>query len=83
MQKKLSHKDSIYTNRSGTTVRINYSNELKILEVEFTGGRVYHYFNVPLSKWEKYRNVIEEGGSSGEFINQQIKPFYNAEEIDN
>ncbi|MDP9229958.1 MAG: KTSC domain-containing protein [Bacteroidota bacterium] len=81
MQKRLSHKYAIYTGLSGTTVLINYSKELKILEVEFTGGHIYHYFDVPLSKWNKYKTVIETGGSSGEYVNQQIKPFYKAEEI--
>ena len=82
MRKRLSHKNAIYTTQSDTTVLINYSKELKILEVEFIGGRVYHYFDVPLPKWNKYKTVIESGGSSGEFVNQQIKPFYKAREIE-
>ena len=81
-RKRLSSRNIISTSTSGTTILINYSEESKKLEVEFKGGRVYHYTDVELEKWLEYKSWIEEGKSSGEFVNKYIKPFYDAEELD-
>ena len=81
MKWRLGGSNLISTPDSGTTVYINYSNALNILEVEFAGGRVYHYKNVEPEIWEEYKSEIESGGSSGTFINTRIKPFYEAKEI--
>lgn len=78
---RLGNKNVLFTPGSETTVMINYSDPLQILEVEFTGGRVYHYLNVGLSTWEEYKSIVKSGGSSGTFINTKIKPFYDAVEI--
>lgn len=80
--KRLSRKNAIYTTRSsGTTVMVNYAAKEKILEVEFTGGRVYHYFKVEPRIWKEYIALINAGGSSGTFINTRIKPFYKDVEV--
>jgi hypothetical protein len=80
--KRLSRKNAIYTTRlSGTTVMINYDAKEKILEVEFTGGRVYHYLKVEPLVWEEYKAIFKAGGSSGNFIKTRIKPFYKDVEI--
>lgn len=79
--KRLSKKNALHTPASGTTVMINYSNTSHTLEVEFTGGRVYHYYTVPHSVWEEYKSVIKSKGSSGNFVNTHIKPFYEQQEI--
>lgn len=80
--KRLSRKNAIYTTRSsGTTVMVNYDTKEKILEVEFTHGRVYHYLKVEPRVWEEYKVIIKAGGSSGNFINTRIKPFYKDVEI--
>jgi hypothetical protein len=81
-QKRLSRKNAIYTTRtSEATVMVNYAIGQRILEVEFTGGRVYHYLKVPPRLWEEYIDDMQSGGSSGNFINKQIKPFYKYIEI--
>ena len=79
--RRLDNKNIVLTPTSETTVMINYSHPLQILEVEFTGGRVYHYLNVDLSTWEEYKSIVESGGSSGIFVNTKIKPYYDAVEI--
>ncbi|MBD0333420.1 MAG: DUF86 domain-containing protein [Chitinophagaceae bacterium] len=79
---RLSKRNAIITETSGTTVLINYSKEAKKLEVEFKGGRVYHYLNVEPEKWGEYRSWVKEGRSSGEFINKYIKPFYDVVEVE-
>ena len=83
-QKLLSRKNAIYTSRSSnTTVMINYDDKKEILEIEFTGGHIYHYLKVEPQVWEEYRMLIKNGGSSGKFINTRIKPFYKYKEIEN
>ncbi|WP_350340371.1 KTSC domain-containing protein [Paraflavitalea speifideaquila] len=46
-------------------------------EVEFTGGKVYHYLHVKPEVWEDYKTLIRLGGSSGGYVNTRIKPFYD------
>jgi len=56
---------------------VNYSPIGRVLEVQFTGGEVYHYLHVEPETWEDYRAEILSGGSSGAFVNKRIKPFYD------
>jgi KTSC domain len=81
VRKRLSRKNAVYTPASTTTVMVNYSDALNILEVEFKGGRIYHYFKVDPLLWEEYKSVIQSNGSSGKFVNIRIKPFHQEEEI--
>ena len=80
--KRLASSNKIFTPNSDTTVSINYSYESKILEVEYTEQRIYHYKNVEAEKWEEYKEWIEKGESSGVFINTHIKPFYDFSLVD-
>ena len=66
----------LLTPASGTTEYIDYLEKENILEVQFKGGRTYQYSNVPLQVWEEYQNVVLTGGSSGTFVNLNIKPHY-------
>lgn len=62
---------------SRSVKRINYSEETKILEVEFTTGTVYHYFDVP-------KDVMMEAlkaESIGSFMNAHIKGTYEYKKI--
>ena len=78
----LSEGNKVFTPDSGTTVYINYSYALNILEVQYTGStKIYHYKEVKPELWEEYKSVIESGGSSGVFVNKKIKPFFEVEEI--
>ena len=81
--KRLNIKRALITPASETTALINYSELLNILEVEYKEGhRVYHYLDVEPSVWDQYKSIVESGGSSGSFVNQRIKPFYKAIEIE-
>lgn len=75
-RKRLDRKTALYTPDSGTTVLINYSETDRILEVEFTGGRTYHYYPVEPEVWERYKDIVQSGGSSGNFVNTVVKPNY-------
>jgi hypothetical protein len=76
-QKRLTNRNRILTPASETTVVVNYSSVSRILEVEFTGGKIYHYLQVEPEVWEDYKTTIQAGGSSGTFVNKRIKPFYD------
>jgi hypothetical protein len=77
-RKRLTNKNKVYTRASETTVSLNYSPVSEVLEVEFIGGRVYHYLHVKPEIWTDYKTLIQSGGSSGVFVNTQIKPFYDS-----
>ena len=76
LHKRLNNTTKIYTPASGTTVYIDYSSKLRILEVEFSAGKTYHYHGVTPEVWNAYKHLIASGGSSGEFVNRKIKPKY-------
>ncbi|MBC7826516.1 MAG: KTSC domain-containing protein [Chitinophagaceae bacterium] len=80
-RKRLSRKNAIHTPESRTTVMINYSDVSHTLEVEYSGNRVYHYYDVDPQLWQEYKAVIESKGSSGRFVNARVKPFHEDEEI--
>ncbi len=80
--RKLSRKNLIYTGQSGTTVFVNYSESLRVLEVKYRNeNRVYHYLKVELDVWEIFKKEIASGGSSGVFVNTIIKPFFKGIEV--
>jgi len=74
--KKLNTNNKLDTPGSETTLYIDYSPKNRILEIAFTGGATYHYFSVGPEIWQRYRNVISSGLSSGKFVNEQIKPHF-------
>lgn len=76
-RKRLTNRNKIYTPASEATVALNYSPVSEVLEVEFTGGKVYHYLQVKPDVWEDLQTLLQSGGSSGIFVNQRIKPYYD------
>ena len=54
---------------SSTLLRIRYDEKTSTLEIEFKGGRVYQYFDVPKPIFE----ALLQAGSKGEFFHGQIK----------
>jgi KTSC domain-containing protein len=51
---------------------VGYDAGTYVLEVEFTNGHVYQYFDVPESVYEEFMS----SGSLGNYLNSQIKPNY-------
>lgn len=51
---------------------VGYDEESRTLEVEFTSGTVYRYFDVPP---EEHR-LLMEAGSIGKYMNANIKGLY-------
>ncbi|NII24126.1 KTSC domain-containing protein [Pseudoflavitalea sp. X16] len=76
-RKRLTNRNKIYTPSSETTVSLNYSPVSEVLEVEFTGGKVYHYLKVEPEIWDEFVTLIKSGGSAGIFVNKRIKTYYD------
>ena len=51
---------------------IGYDGSEKLLDIEFTGGEIYRYENVPP---EEYRSLLA-ADSIGGYVNRLIKPRY-------
>ena len=58
---------------SSSLTSIGYDPASRTLEVEFQGGRVYRYFDVPPAR---YRDLLR-ADSAGRFLNTRIKGFYD------
>lgn len=59
--------------QSSNVVSVGYDALGEILEIEFKGGAVYQYKQVPLHMYEQ----LKASESVGSFIAGQIKPNYN------
>ena len=82
-RRQLSVINKVETPDSTSTVFINYSYPLKILEARYRdNSNIYHYKNVEPEVWEEYVAVIKSGGSSGKFINTRIKTIYDFDMIE-
>jgi len=57
---------------SSNLARIRYDENTMTLEIEFQGGRVYQYFDVPVQVFEGLRKAA----SHGQYFNQNIKGHY-------
>lgn len=58
--------------QSSNVASVGYDSGTLTLEVEFTNGMVYQYFDVPEVE---YHNLIG-AGSVGKYLNQNIKNSY-------
>lgn len=57
---------------SSNVASIGYASDEETLEVEFTDGAVYQYYNVGVELWEQFRSST----SKGQFLNLYIKNAY-------
>lgn len=57
---------------SSNIVAIGYDEPSQTLEVEFTNGAVYQYYNVTSALFEQ----LMQAGSKGQFLAYQIKNAY-------
>jgi hypothetical protein len=62
---------------SASVRSVGYSTSSRTLEVEFVNGSVYQYFDVPQPT---YAGLLA-APSIGNFVNTQIKPYYEFAEI--
>ncbi len=57
---------------SSNVISIGYDEPSETLEVEFSGGAVYQYYNVPKVIFENFRVAP----SKGQFLNAMIRNIY-------
>ena len=62
---------------SASVRSVGYSMSSRTLEVEFVNGSVYQYFDVPQPT---YAGLLA-APSIGNFVNTQIKPYYEFAEV--
>ncbi|MEK7473447.1 MAG: KTSC domain-containing protein [Patescibacteria group bacterium] len=56
---------------------IGYDAPSSVLEVEFTSGEVYQYFNVPEYLYQQFVNAP----SHGQFLNEHIRYQYRYQKV--
>jgi hypothetical protein len=54
---------------------IGYDGEQRILEVRFHNGRIYHYYDVPRSSFER----LLAARSAGQYFNRVIRVRFRAQ----
>lgn len=62
---------------STSIVSVGYDTGAQILEIEFTGGAVYQYADVP----EFVHRRLVSASSPGAFVNAMVKPNYRCAEV--
>lgn len=63
--------------KSTTMIRVRYDKDSMNLDIEFNGGRMQRFSNVPESLW----NSFISARSQGVFFFEQIRGKYNCSEI--
>lgn len=63
---------------SSSVRSVGYDETAHVLDLEFQNGRVYRYRHVPAAVYR----LLLLAPSLGQFVNQQIKPRFDAELLD-
>ena len=64
--------------KSTSIVEAGYSPDRQVFRARFPQGRMYDYLNVPPDVYQAFL----EAESKGQFVNWEIKPNFDYEEID-
>ncbi len=62
---------------STSVASVGYDPGAHVLEIEFRGGRVYRYLEVP----EAVHRLLLRAPSIGDFVNRVVKPKFSAERV--
>ena len=58
---------------------IDYDERLKIIEIEYKTGEIYHYTNMNKKEWKMLLECLKEGNSLGGYLNARFKPRFEDE----
>ncbi|MBC8053723.1 MAG: KTSC domain-containing protein [Sphingobacteriaceae bacterium] len=61
---------------------IDYMISKRMLEIAYKNGKVYRYFDVEPEVWDDYRDLVKSGGSSGVYVNFNVKPHFECKEVE-
>jgi len=64
--------------QSSNLESVGYDEETKILEIEFKGGSVYRYYNVPKDIYDE----LLEAESKGKYFWRNIRNEFNYKKVD-
>lgn len=67
---------------SEAAISINYYEKLKIIEIEYKTGKIYHYLNMNKKMWNKFLEFANKGKGLGTYINQDFKHMINENNYD-
>ena len=62
---------------SSNILSVGYDSQSVILEVEFTSGDIYQYFNIPEHLYQQFMNT----SSYGQFLNEYIRYNYQYQKV--
>jgi hypothetical protein len=62
---------------SSTITSVKYDDDARELDITFTSGKKYRYFNVPLEVYAEFLDA----GSKGKFFNDNIKGVFTFAEV--
>lgn len=63
--------------KSSSLLSVGYDANLNIMELEFRGGSVYRYFNVP----EQVHEELLKADSKGSYFHERIRGHYRYERV--
>lgn len=61
---------------------IDYDPSKKIIEIAYSGEKIYHYTNMDRKIWTTFLTIIKNKESIGTYINQQFKKMVDEKGID-
>ena len=62
---------------SSNIASVGYDEDRQVLEIEFQGGEIYQYSDVPKSMYER----LMSAGSKGQYFRQNIKDTYKYDKV--
>ena len=63
-------------------ISIDYHAELKIIEIEYTGGKLYHYPGIDEKVWATFLQFVNVGSGLGTYINLDFKKMIDDNDYD-
>ena len=67
---------------SEAAISIDYHPKLKILEIQYKAGKIYHYLNIDKTIWNKFLEFANKGAGLGTYINQDFKNMIDKYNLD-
>ena len=67
---------------SEAATSIDYNPKLKIIEIEYQTGRIYHYLNMNEKVWSKFLELANKGNGLGIYINRDFKTMIDENNYD-
>ena len=76
------HTKSFRRVTSKAVISIDYYPKLKIIEIEYRTGKIYHYLNMNKTIWNKILEFADKGKGLGTYINQDFKDMIDKDNYD-